>query len=266
MQDIPPFAHSRGSKQKPGWVTVEGSSFPLGVSWIGEESAYNFALYSKHAREVTLQFFEEGQLNQPVFEFSFHYLHNKSGPVWHCRIPKEELGKARYYAYRVGGPAPREGFEWHLFDPEKLLLDPYASSIYFPPSFDREAAMSPGCNIGCAPLALLQDIKCDCDFDWKEDLPAPRHDSDLVIYEMHVKGFTQHPESGVRQENRGKFAGIVEKIPYLLDLGITAVELMPVFQFDPGENNYWGYNPLNFFSAHHGYSSDPFACRQHDEF
>jgi glycogen operon protein len=266
MHDDPVFARDGERKRKPGWRSREGCPFPLGVSWIEEEEAYNFALYSKHGCQVQLQFFEDGELSVPVFEFNFHYLENKSGPVWHCRIPKQKLGNARYYAYRVSGPAPRRGFEWHLFDPEKLLLDPYASSVYFPPSFDRDAARLPGCNAGRAPLSLLQDISCDCVFDWGEDCPPPRHDGNLIIYELHVRGFTEHPGSGVGEQKRGTFAGVVEKIPYLRDLGITAVELMPVFQFDPGEDNYWGYNPLNFFSPHHGYSRDPLACRQHDEF
>ena len=194
------------------------------------------------------------------------YLKNKSGPIWHCRIPKEKLDGARYYAYRVAGPPPETGFEWHRFDSEKLLLDPYASSVYFPPAFDREAAMAPGCNAGGAPLALLQDVRCDCAFDWEGNGGTVRHDADLVIYEMHVRGFTRHPSCDVPDGKRGTFAGVIEKIPDPSRTGITAVELMPVFQFDPDEGNYWGYNPLNFFSPHHAYAGDPFACQQHDEF
>ena len=86
-------------------------------------------------------------------------------------------------------------------------------------------------------------------FDWSGDR-RPHHESDLIIYEMHVRGFTQHASSGVCPQHRGTFAGVIEKIPYLKNLGITAVELMPVFQFDPCEGNYWGYMTLNFFAPH----------------
>ena len=102
-------------------------------------------------------------------------------------------------------------------------------------------------------------------FDWSEDR-RPRHQSDTIIYELHVRGFTINPNSGVSPERRGTFAGLVEKIPYLKDLGITAVELMPIFQFDPQEGNYWGYSPLSFFAPHHGYGSRPEDCDQHDAF
>lgn len=88
----------------------------------------------------------------------------------------------------------------------------------------------------------------------------PIHSHDLIIYEMHVRGFTADPSSEVAPEKRGTFAGVIEKIPYLRKLGITAVELMPVFQFDPGEDNYWGYMPLNFFSPHERYTTAPRIC------
>ena len=102
-------------------------------------------------------------------------------------------------------------------------------------------------------------------FDWGGD-HRPRHESDTIIYELHVKGFTQHPSSGVTPGKRGTYAGLVEKIPYLQELGVTAVELMPVFQFDWQEDNYWGYMPVSFFAAHHGYSSTGDSCEQHNEF
>ena len=101
--------------------------------------------------------------------------------------------------------------------------------------------------------------------DWGEDR-RPRHESDTIIYELHVCGFTNNPNSGVRPERRGTFAGLVEKIPYLTDLGVTAVELMPIFQFDPQEGNYWGYMPLSFFAPHHAYGSRPEDCDQHNAF
>lgn len=248
-----------------GWTSAEGSPFPLGLSWVETESAYNFALYSKHAHRVSLLFYKPGDLQNPTFRFDFDHLKNKSGPIWHCRISREQLGLARYYAYRVSGPDPGPGFAWHNFDPEKLLLDPYATAVFFPPRFDRSAAIGPGSNVEKAPLAVLQDVRCECEFNWGGDALV-RHESDLVIYEMHVRGFTRHGSSGVSEQTRGTFAGVIEKIPHLRELGVTAVELMPVFQYDPGDGNYWGYMPLNFFAPHHAYSRDPASCHQHNEF
>ena len=102
-------------------------------------------------------------------------------------------------------------------------------------------------------------------FDWGEDR-RPRHESTAIIYELHVRGFTNNPNSSVHPERRGTFAGLVEKIPYLTDLGVTAVELMPIFQFDPQEGNYWGYMPLSFFAPHHAYGSRPEDGDQHNAF
>ncbi|MCA9089240.1 MAG: glycogen-debranching protein [Planctomycetaceae bacterium] len=245
------------------WDAVEGASFPLGHSWVEEEQAHNFAIYSKHAHSVELLFFSASDFQTPVYSYVFAPLKNKSGPIWHCRIPESRLESARFYAYRIDGPGPGPGFSWHTFDPEKLLIDPYAKAIFFPPDFDRSAAMRPGSNWGQAPLAVLARV--DHAFDWNHDR-SQRHGADLIIYEMHVRGFTAHPSSEVSEQSRGTFAGVIEKIPYLRELGVTAVELMPVFQFDPQEGNYWGYMPMSFFAPHHAYSNDPAACRQHQDF
>ncbi len=247
------------------WHVTEGSPFPMGVEWLPEERAYNFALYSKHAHTVTLLFFTREELMVPEFEFHFDPIRNKSGPIWHCRISKEDLDGAHYYAYRVDGPNPGLGTSYHDFDPEKLLLDPRAKTIYFPPSFSREAANRPGDNLGHAALGVFDGSDGMLEFDWEDDKPV-RHDSDLIIYEMHVRGFTKHSSSGVDKPNQGTFKGVIEKIPYLQDLGITAVELMPVFQHDPEGDDYWGYMPLNFFSPHHEYATSPGVCSQHEEF
>ncbi|MCA9010121.1 MAG: glycogen-debranching protein, partial [Planctomycetaceae bacterium] len=187
----------------------------------------------------------------------------KSGPIWHCRVPISDAGDAEYYAYNVDGPVEGATLPWHAFDREKVLLDPYSRSIFFPDRFSREAARLPGANAGRAPLGRL-DV-CRCPFDWGDEQRI-RHGSDLVIYEMHVRGFTRHPSSGVSANDRGTFSGVVEKIPYLRELGVTAVELMPVFQFDPEDNNYWGYMPLSFFAPHHAYSSHQSSCAQHSQF
>jgi glycogen operon protein len=230
------------------------------VSWIEDEHAYNFALYSNHAEAVQLLLYTAEEVRTPVLERDLDPSIHKSGRVWHCRIPEAEMRGAAYYAYRIAGPPPRGRFEWHAFDPEKVLVDPYARAIHFPPEFERGAATHPGSNAGRAPLGL---IRTDDGFDWEDDR-APRHESDLILYELHVRGFTAHPTSGVAPESRGTYLGLVEKIPYLVELGVTAVELMPVFQWDPQEGNYWGYMPLSFFAPHAGFASR--SGSQHREF
>jgi glycogen operon protein len=243
------------------WAAIEGTKFPLGASWVEKDAAWNFALYSADAESVTLLLYTESDLVNPVFTYHFDYLRNKSGRIWHCRVPQALLRGARYYAYSVAGPDPQSGLKWHCFDTDKILLDPYAKSVFFPPAFDRAAAARPGANAGKAPLGLL--VRPGEPFDWGDDR-FPRHESDMIIYELHVRGFTNNPNSGVSPDRRGTYAGLVEKIPYLKELGITAVELMPVFQFDPQEGSCWGYMPLNFFAPHHGYSSR--TDEQHNEF
>src|SRR5262249_964129 len=153
------------------------------------------------------------------------------------------------YAYRVEGPyEPDRG---HRFDPQKILLDPYAPSVFFPPSFSRQACSQPGPTDGRAPLGRLPAKQTMVPADER----APRPTShDPIGYELHVKGFTARANSGVTPGKRGTFAGLVEKIPYLKDLGVTIVELLPVQQFDPQEGNYWGYMTLHFFSPHQQYA------------
>ncbi len=245
------------------WSQIEGTPYPLGATWVEEEQAFNFSLYSKHAEAVRLLLFTKQDIVHPIFEYDFDYLKNKSGPVWHCRVSDLNAKDAAYYAYRVDGPAPQAGYDWHSFDHEKILLDPCAQSVYFPEGFCREAACRPGSNAGQAPLGVLPNQLCG--FDWQDDR-QPRHGNDLVIYELHIRGFTRNPNSGVPESHRGTFLGVVDKIPYLVDLGITAVELMPIFQFDPDDGNYWGYMPLNFYSPHHAYGTNPDVCSQQLEF
>ncbi len=242
------------------WNAKEGSASPLGLSWVEAAHAYNFALYSKDAEDVTLLLYADDPAT-PVLIHRFDYLTNKSGRIWHCRIPKDAANGAQYYGYRIDGPAAPSGRR--RFDPHKLLLDPYAKAVYFPPEFDRQAAMQAGDNAGLAPLASF--CACEHDFDWRGDRHI-RHEAETVIYELHVRGFTRNPNSGVADQARGTFAGVVEKIPYLKDLGITAVELMPVFQQDPGEGSHWGYMPLSFFAPHQGLATCPSTCGQVDDF
>ena len=236
------------------WQRVEGGPWPLGASWVESEQAYNFALYSRSATSVTLLFYNESDPAKPVCVHPFDPVRNKTGMIWHCRLPEKDLGGATLYAYRVDGP--NDPLAGHRFDPRKVLLDPFSRSVYFPPGFSRAAASKPGPTDGKAPLGRLLKSRS---VTRPDAASRPRHTYDLIVYELHVKGFTARSNSGVSPEKRGTFAGLAEKIPYLKDLGITAVELLPVHQFDPREGNYWGYMTLNFFSPHRDYASgDPF--------
>ena len=242
------------------WNRTEGTVSPLGVTWVAKEQSYNFALYAKDAESVTLLLYDTNEFAQPCCSIPFEFPHNKTGRVWHRRVSLHDTKGAKYYAYRVSGRfQPERG---HRYDSEKILLDPYARGVFFPPAHSRAAACLPGSNAGRAPLGVLPPQKPP-----KVNLQAgPRHDHDLIIYEMHVRGFTRKDNSGVPELQRGTFAGVMKKIPYLQDLGITAVELMPIQQFDPQEGSYWGYMTLNFFSPHAAYGSDGTAVGALSEF
>src|SRR5271165_340237 len=153
-------------------------------------------------------------------------------------------------------------------DPSKLLLDPYGRAVVVPKHYSREAARLKGDNTATAMKSMVTNPGA---YDWEGDLPLRRPWSRTIIYEMHVRGFTAHPSSGLAESKRGTYAGLVQKIPYLQELGITAVELLPVFQFDPqdappGRTNYWGYSPVSFFAPHQAYSSRPEPLSAVDEF
>ena len=186
---------------------LEGSPSPLGVTWVEDEAAYNFALYSKHATAVTLLLYSEIDISTPTYERRLDPLANKSGRIWHCRLRKSAIPEARYYGYQVAGPSSQE--QGHRFDPRKILLDPYARCVCFPTRFSRAAASAPGSNAGKAPLGLIATQPED---DWAGD-ETPAHRSDLVIYELHVRGFTRRANSGVAPAHRGTFLGVMEKIP-----------------------------------------------------
>ena len=154
------------------------------------------------------------------------------------------------------------------FDPDKVLIDPYGRGVTSGKHYDRDAAARPGDNAGRCLKSVVIDLRA---YDWEGDLPLEQPFAKTVIYEMHVGGFTRHPNSGLPARKRGTYAGLIEKIPYLLDLGITAVELLPVFQFDeqdcpPGRVNYWGYSPISFFAPHVAYSSRKDPLGAVDEF
>jgi len=232
------------------WEQQEGTPYPLGVTSIDSDHACNFALYSEGATGVTLLLYAKDETDKPCYLYPLDPTINKTAHIWHCRIPHSIMHKAAYYAYRVAGPDdPGTG---KRFDLDKILLDPYAEAVYFPPDFDHKSAQKRGGNAGKAPLGVIHTHAPD--FDWEETV-KPKHTHDTIIYELHVHGFTHHGSSGLSPNNRGTFRGLIEKIPYLKELGVTVVELMPVQQNDPQEGEYWGYMPLNFFSPNRGYGN-----------
>ena len=178
---------------------------------------------------------------------------NRTYHYWHARVPG--VGPGQIYGYRVSGPFdPARGLR---FDATKVLIDPYGREVVVPDGYSRDAASRKGDNAATAMKSVVVD---PASYDWEGDTPLHLPASRTIIYEMHVRGFTRHPNSGVHEEVRGTYAGLIEKIPYLRALGITAVELLPVFQFDAqacpaGMVNYWGYQPVSFFAPHRAYSS-----------
>lgn len=236
-----------------------GNSFPLGPTVA--PTGVNFSVYSNSATRVELLLFNRADDSEPDRVLRLDPAQNRTGDYWHIFV--NDLRPEQLYGYRVDGPAePAAG---HRFDPQKVLLDPYAKCISTR-NYDRASARRPGCNSASCMKSVVADLR---DYDWEGDLPLRRPFSETVIYEVHVAGFTGHLSSGLEPEKRGTYSGLAEKIPYLQDLGITALELLPVFQFDwqdtpVGLTNYWGYSPVTFFAPHTGYSSwsDPTRCLQ----
>ena len=229
-----------------------GRSFPLGATVY--PGGVNFCLFSKHAERVELLLFDQADDPHPAQVFSLTAPFHRTANYWHIFVPG--LGHGQVYAYRVYGPfAPERG---HRFDGSKVLLDPYARLVVGWERYDREAARRPGDNCAVALRGVVVDPER---YDWEGDVPLEIPYARTIIYEMHVKGFTAHANSGVSPAKRGTYAGVIEKIPYLQSLGVTAVELMPIHEFDeqdarPGLANYWGYSTLAFFAPHRAYSAD----------
>ena len=239
-----------------------GTPYLLGASF--SEDGVNFSVYSKNAWRMELLFFDDVEDSRPAQVIPLDPQRNRTFHYWHICVPGVNAGQL--YGFRVYGPFdPSVG---NRFDGDKLLLDPYGRAVAVPQNYDRKAASRPGENLATAMKSVV--TKMD-DFDWEGDQPLGRPFNQTIIYEMHVGGFTRHPNSGVDAQIRGTYRGVIEKIPYLQDLGITAVELLPVFQFDPQEapeglTNYWGYNPVSFFAPHLGYSSSRSPLEARNEF
>lgn len=232
-------------------VIQPGDCFPLGA--MVRDGGVNFCVYARGATAVDLLLFESPESPAPKTTIHLSPDINRTFHYWHVFIVGISAGQV--YGYRVAGPYnPAQGTR---FNPNKILLDPYARSVVGWENYSRQAATDGSDNCAQALRAVVVD---PLKYEWEGDLHPQTPYAETVIYELHVGGFTQHPSSGLSPEKRGTYAGLIEKIPYLKSLGITAVELMPVQQFDAtdapqGLTNYWGYSPVAFFAPHCGYSS-----------
>jgi isoamylase len=239
-----------------------GDPFPLGASWDGYGT--NFSLFSEHAEAVELCLFDADDRETRI------EMTQRRALNWHCYLPECRPGQR--YGFRVHGPyAPQEG---KRFNPDKLLIDPYAKAIDGVVDWAHDANVLPYVPTGSEDADLEIDDEDDAsampksvvisdDFDWEGDLPPRISFVDTIIYETHVKGFTmRHPD--VREDIRGTYAGLAsdEAIGYLTDLGVTAVELLPVhhisdesFLAERGLRNYWGYSTIGYFAPHSEYAA-----------
>ena len=231
--------------------TLIGQCYPLGSAI--RPGGVNFCVLSQHATVVELLLFDRAEDVCPARVIRLDSARNRTHCYWHAFVPGLKVGQL--YGYRAIGPYdPAEG---HRFDGSKVLLDPYTRAVAYTDAYSREAARHAGDNCSQCMKSVVMDPR---GYDWEGDAPLRRPLAESVIYELHVAGFTRHPNSGVSPEKRGTYTGLIEKIPYLQELGVTAVELLPVQQFDtqdvpPPLTNYWGYNPVAFFAPHREYSS-----------
>jgi isoamylase len=239
-----------------------GNSAPLGAT-VGT-GGVNFSLYSRDATGIELLLFDQPDDAKPSHVIALDPVTNRTYHYWHTFV--SGVGPGQIYGFRAHGPFdPARGMR---FDHTKVLLDPYGRAVVTPEQYSRIAAGQEGGNAATTMKSVVVDPST---YDWDGDVPLKRPSVRTIIYEMHVRGFTRHPSSGVTLHKRGTYAGLIEKIPYLQELGITAVELLPVFQFDahdspPGKINYWGYAPISFFAPHQAYSSRQDPLGPVDEF
>ncbi|MCQ2248374.1 MAG: glycogen debranching protein GlgX [Treponema sp.] len=254
---------------------LPGLQAPLGATL--SDDGTNFAVFSRSASKIYLEFYNNEDDWEPSVRYVLEPETNRTGDVWHCFIPEVKAGAL--YLYRADGPfEPSQGLRFNV---KQKLFDPYAKAItaqslffnlppkYAPPVDKQDIAMQEEFPQNKFPKCVVIDNK---KFDWQGDRPINRPLSESIIYEVHLKGFTAGKKSGVSCP--GTYRGFIEKIPYLKDLGITAVELLPIYEFDEFENsnvnprtgermkNYWGYSTINFFSPKASFAADktPGGC------
>jgi isoamylase len=236
-----------------------GRSQPLGATVDPDGAGVNFSIYSEYATSVQLLLFDDHDAPQPAQVIDLDAGMNRSFHFWHVHVAG--VGAGQVYAYRMDGPSNiRES--GCRFNPNKVLIDPYAlgnvNNLW-----ERGNAVGPADNVTSSMRSVVLDPD---DYDWDDDVFPNTPMAETVIYEMHVRGFTQSPTAGVAHP--GTFRGVVEKIPYLVSLGVTAVELLPIFDFDESQvlrsapdgsplRNYWGYDPYGHFAPQSSYCNEP---------
>ena len=243
-----------------GFEIHDGQRIPPGVSV--HHNGVNFSVFSRNATQMSLQLYRDEHTREPLLRIELDPVHNRTFYFWHVFVAGATPGMC--YTWRADGPGDtaRTGFR---FDPKIELLDPRARMISAR-LWDRITAIGPKRGTTSMRACIVDDDN----YDWEGDTPLNHRLEDSVIYELHVGGFTRHASAGVTQP--GTFRGLIEKIPYLQDLGITDVELMPVMAFDPqdvppgvaarGLSNFWGYSPCSFYALHPGYASAANARRE----
>jgi glycogen operon protein len=242
-------------------TSKSGVCYPLGSTL--KKGGANFSLFCKNGISVELLLFDHVDSIEPMRVILLDPQKNRTYHYRHIFVPGIKNGQL--YSWRIDGPdEPENG---HRYNAKNILLDPYARVVAVPKGYIRSADPDAAEKFPCMK-SMVTDLSL---YDWDGDKHIHRPFAKTVIYEMHVAGFTKNPNSGVPAEKRGTYAGLIEKIPYLVDLGITAVELLPVFQFDlqdcpKGKVNYWGYSPVSFFAPHQGYSSSDDPLHVLDEF
>jgi isoamylase len=251
----------KAAKQPEIYVIKRGHPLPLGTTV--RRKGVNFSIFSKHATSCYLLLFEPG-VKGSIATFALDPHFNRTGQIWHIFV--EGLDAGVHYAFRFD-KQPNPDPTVYRFNPSDLLLDPYARVL----SGGEEWGTFKG---GARPFRV--SVVTENHFDWEHDQPLNIPLVDSVIYEMHVRSFTRHPSSGVA--NPGTFAGLIEKIPYLKQLGVTAVELLPVNEFEEADTNrvnpftgelllnLWGYQPIAFFAPNTAYSSQREDGEQVQEF
>jgi len=266
-------------ENKNKYTIFSGEPLPFGATVLN--SGVNFAVFSRNATSVTLLLFEKAADNTPFAELVLDPVQNKTGDVWHIRI--EGIKEGIFYLYRVDGPyKPEKG---HRFNRYKVLLDPFAKALTGSFIWDLSKSRgydwdSPEKDLSFSEyddtVNMPKSIVISDGFDWQGDRPLNFPLRFSIIYETHVCGLTRHKSSKVKHP--GTFKGVIEKIPYLKELGITSLELLPIFEFDLyGVNrinpltdelleNYWGYDPISFFAPKGRYSSSGDNGNQVKEF
>ena len=270
---------SAGDAEVGGKNPLPGKPIPLGAN--PHERGTQFAVFSRNATAVTLLFYDVPEAGKPYREIVLDPNLNRTGNIWHVFVPDVKPGAL--YLYRVDGPFdPLRG---HRFNPNMVLLDPYAKALtgnfrwrlnesiaWDVKSPDKDLSFSKRCD----PSAIPKCIVVDDYFDWQGDRPLNYPLRNSIIYETHVRGLTMDKSSGAKYP--GTYRGVIEKIPYFKELGITSLEFLPIMEFDEFEfdrknpeteetlQNYWGYSTIAFFAPKGAYSSSGALGEQVTEF